>query len=462
MPEGKHTIAVTTRILVLCAASALLGLALFRLRPGVPITISWNSGSQVIDGFGASATGYTGKFSSVQADRYFSDSVGLGLSLLRIHAIAETHSADCDCVANNSPATCIPGSRSQIVEGDLQVAQLAVARGAKLIAAPWSPPAAMKTSGKYCSGGEMVASSANFRNYAASLADFVALLNARGLSLFALSVQNEPDIVNSEYDTCLWKSKQIHDFLPYLASSLQSAGYGDVKIGIPEESGWKFDLMKSVTDDPAVSAHVGLLLGHAYGSGSPPDIPSFGHRHVWQTEVSNSGKFDGGMGDAIGWAKSVHEFMTAGANAWLYWNLDCGPEYFNHDNNMCLTDRKSNLAKRAFVLGNYAKFVRPGWNRIAVENSGSLLVTAYKGANGRFAIVAINANASFSETQTFVLDGFPSSSWKITPWLTSSNASLAPQPVVAIDPGAAKASGTTSISYTIPALSVVTFYGTPD
>jgi len=191
------------------AALALVGLAVFYLRFQVPITIRWNSPQQTIDGFGASATGYTGKFTPAQAEAYFDDSAGLGLSLLRLHAIAETNPAECDCVANNSPAHCVRGGRSQIVDGDLQVAQLAAARGVRLFAVPWSPPAAMKTSGKYCSGGEMIATPANFQSYAAELADFAALLGSRGLSLFAMSIQNEPDIVSPEYDTCLWSAGQI-------------------------------------------------------------------------------------------------------------------------------------------------------------------------------------------------------------------------------------------------------------
>jgi len=453
MARVKHTI---HGIVGLSAAFVLVGSALYFLRFQASITIRWDSTRQTIDGFGASATGYTGRFSPTQADKYFSESAELGLSLLRIHAIADTLHPDCECVANNTPASCVLGSRSQIVDGDLQVAQLAVARGARLIAAPWSPPAAMKTSGKYCSGGEMIASRGNLRKYAADLTDFVSVLNAHGLPLFALSVQNEPDIVNSDYDTCLWKSREIHDFLPYLAAALKSSGYGSVKIGIPEESTWKFDLAKAATDDSSVSAHVGILLGHAYGGGSSPLIPSIGDLHVWQTEVGNPGKFDGGMGDAIAWAESIHDFMTAGANAWLYWNLDCAPAYFNHDNNMCLTDRNSVLAKRAFVLAHYARFVRPGWNRVAVENSGPLLVSAYKGPGGRFAIVVINESASTSRAQTFVLEGLPSPGWKITPWLTTSEVSLAPQPDVPMTPGA------TAVSYEVPARSVVTLYGTHD
>lgn len=76
------------------------------------------------------------------------------------------------------------------------------------------------------------------------------------------------------------------------------------------------------------------------------------------------------MTDAITWAQYIHNYMTVGVNAWMYWMLDCVPKYFNQSNNMCLTDQKSNFAKRAYVFGQYAKFIRPGWRRVGVRNRG--------------------------------------------------------------------------------------------
>jgi O-glycosyl hydrolase len=84
---------------------------------------------QTIDGFGASATGCTANSTAAQADTYFSPTTGLGLSLLRIRVIAGTEDADCGCVANNKLCRCETGTRSQIVSGDLQVEELAAARG---------------------------------------------------------------------------------------------------------------------------------------------------------------------------------------------------------------------------------------------------------------------------------------------------------------------------------------------
>jgi glucuronoarabinoxylan endo-1,4-beta-xylanase len=440
----------------IAVGALLLVIALFtRVFQNRQVVINWNATRQTIDGFGASATGYTGTMTSAQADEFFSAERGLGLSLLRIKVIAGKADGDCYCVSNSAPYHCVIGSDSQILTGDLRVVQLAEARGVKLIATPWSPPAEMKSSGKFCDKGAMIGTPSNYATYASEISSFPELLAANNVSLDAISVQNEPDIENS-YDTCTWTPQQIHDFIPYLSSALRSSRFAGVKIAAPEESGWTFEKMKAAMDDRNVAADIGLILGHAYGVQNPASIPEGNGRHVWQSEVSGEGKYDGNMADAIRWAGNINNYMNIGANAWMYWNLDCGTTQFNHDNNMCLTDQRQNFAKRAYALGQYAKFVRPGWQRVDVTNRGSLLVSAYKGPSRKFAIVVINHSRLTAWYQSFALNGITSQRARVTPWLTSAAVSLAPQAPVSVG------SNGTALMYSIPAKSIVTFEGQAD
>jgi O-glycosyl hydrolase len=420
------------------------------------ITIEWNSPRQVIDGFGASVTGYNEAFTSARADEFFSAQTGLGLSLLRIRVIPDTIDEDCGCVSNSTPYYCVVGPKVQIVSGDLDIAKLAAERGVTLFAAAWSPPGAMKSSGRYCSKGAMKGTPANYADYAAALATFPDLLKKNGISLFAMSLQNEPNIEDAAYDTCSWSAEQIHDFVPYLWNTLHASGFGSIRLAIPEESGWKFDLLDRSMEDPAVASKIGLVMGHAYGRERPADIPPTNGLPIWQTEVSNTYRYDGSMRDGIVWARYLHNYMSAGTNAWMYWSLDCGFRYYNHDTNECLTDQHGNFAKRAFVLGQYAKFVRPGWHRVDVRNDGKLLVTAYRGPEREFAIVVVNDRRLPVHKQTFVLNGIVSQRSQVTPWLTSASDSLSARPPVSL------ISSGTVFSYSIPARSVVTFRGQAD
>jgi glucuronoarabinoxylan endo-1,4-beta-xylanase len=422
-----------------------------QIRPVDPIVVNWNSPHQIIDGFGASATGYVESLSQQQAEQFFSPEKGLGLSLLRIRPIADTLDEDCGCVANAEPYKCVQNPASQIVAGDLQVAKLASSYGVKLIATPWSPPAAMKSSGKYCGGGKFIDTAENRSRYAGQLMDFVSLLRSHKLSIEALSIQNEPDVENN-YDTCRWTDRQIHDFIPVLNKALSDSGNSNVKIAAPEQSIWSFDLMSASMKDPAIAPMIGIVYAHAYESENPSGLPAVGNRHVWQTEASSPKRYDGGMTDALAWARSIHNYMTIGVNAWMYWSLDCGKKHFHQDTNMCLSGADEKLAKRAYVLGQFAKFVRPGWQRVGVLNKGSLLVTAFKSPLGRLAIVVINPGDSPARQQSFVVNGVSQDRFKIVPWITSDSQSLEAQAPIPLE------EGHSAFTATVPGHSVVTFY----
>jgi len=454
--DGNSRLSFRTRLLLFLVLFLVAVLWCAFRSFGTPVTVNWNVTHQTIDGFGASATGYVSGLSPRQIDQFFDPDRGLGLSLLRIHVIADIKDADCDCVANSAPARCARGSDSQIVSGDLEVAQSASSRGVRLIAAPWSPPAEMKSSGKFCSDGLMNGGTENYARYAGQLVDFLSFLKQKGISIDAISVQNEPDEQNSSYDTAKWTGKQIHDFVPILSQAMSKANLEEVKIAAPEQEAWKFDLMDDSMSDPDVVDKIGIVFGHAYTSENPSGLPSVGTRHIWQTEVSDFTTFDGSIADGLRWGSSIHNYMLAGVNAWMYWNIDCATAKFNHGNNMCLTDSDENLAKRAYVLGQFAKFVRPGWQRIDVTYNGPLLVTAFKGPKGDFAIVAINKGRLPIFNQSFRIDGTTSRHSEVLPWVTTSSQSLAAQQPLEPD------SNGSAFTYTIPGRSVVTFQGKGD
>src|SRR5262245_27103105 len=147
------------------------------------------------------------------------------------------------------------------------------------------------------------------------------------------------------------------------------------------------------------------------------------------------------------WAKRLHAFLTvAQLNAWHYWWLSS-----SGTNNEGLASSTDVLAKRAYVVGQYSRFVRPDYYRIGVvTNSGTALVSAFKDpVSLKFAIVAVNASTNFV-TQSFNLNNSPGVD-SVTPWITSSSLSLASQSAVSI--------AGTAFSYDLPALSIVTFVG---
>jgi glucuronoarabinoxylan endo-1,4-beta-xylanase len=391
---------------------------------GQPANINWTELHQEIDGFGASSASGMPELNALtdaRADMFFDPVKGIGLSLLRTQ------------IQPN-------GSSLEIV-----TAQKAAARGAKVWATPWSPPADYKTNGTLEKGGFLITS--DYPRWASVLAGYVKLMQTKGIPIYALSMQNEPDI-SQTYGSCLYSAQNIHDFVPHLYSALQSTGVGDTKIMIAEQYHWAFDLTEVAMADPSVARHVGIIAAHGYGN-ERILAHSSGDAHLWETEDSGAPtnrRFDGSIRDGLKWASKIHEFLTvANVNAWHWWTL-----MTDEDDNGGLTDIHGSPAKRMFILGNWSKFVRPGWHRIGVTASGSVQISAFKDPKNRsFAIVALNTNR-YPKAQTFSLQGFSTGS--IIPWVTSASSSLAPQFPVFVN-------GST-FTYRLSASSVTTFTGT--
>jgi glucuronoarabinoxylan endo-1,4-beta-xylanase len=284
---------------------------------------------------------------------------------------------------------------------------------------------------------------ANYQGYAARLANYVATLkNTYGISLYAVSVQNEPDF-STTYESCLWTAQQIHDFVPYLSTALSNNNVASTRIMIAEDMNWKWDLAATTMNDTVTSNLVGVLAAHNYGSSAAP-VTQFGTpcpKTLWETEHYFGN--DDSIANGVTVAQEIHSFMTvANANAYHYW-------WLTGSGTGSIADNTANPAKRLFTMGNYSRFVRPGYYRIGVTNNAFTSISAYKDTNsGRFAIVAINP-ALTTVTQVFNLASFTATS--VTPWITSSNLSLASQSAIAV--------ANSSFSYALPAMSVVTFVG---
>ncbi|HTV40076.1 MAG TPA: hypothetical protein VMF08_05855 [Candidatus Sulfotelmatobacter sp.] len=426
--------------------------------------VDWNAVGQRIDGFGASSA-WQGTWNQSEANLFFSTNNnllytnslgtvstnnGIGLSLLRNHI----------AYANSTSATATP---TTVETGIMKMAQTL---GARVWSTPWTPAAGFKStndiydSGEATNGGidggSFLGSGNNITNvnYASQLANYVASMkNTYGVNLYAISIQNEPDADVTSYEACQWSAAQIHDFVTNLYSALNAKGVGSTKIVLPEDENWRTNLLVAAMSDPAVGPDVGIVACHNY-DGSPPDniptpLPTYTNPNaaMWETEVSLLSGNDDSITNALYWAVRIHYFMTvAQANAWHYWWLMAG----NSTGNQSLTDTSASPTKRMFALGQFSRFVRPNFYRIGATNFGGALVSAYKdSASPGFAIVAINPDTT-NIVQTFTLENVSETS-VVTPWMTTSNLSLAPQSPIAIT--------NSSFTYTLPAMSVVTFAG---
>jgi glucuronoarabinoxylan endo-1,4-beta-xylanase len=334
--------------------------------------------------------------------------------------------------------------------------QMAQARGAKVWSAPWTPASGFKSSG-VADGGNYLGSGANPTNlaYARQLANYVASMkNTYSINLYAISIQNEPDGNHPDpggYESCVWTPQQIHDFTTNLYNALVASNVASTKIMLPESQNWQDpqNLAATAMNDSNVAADVGIVADHNYdGATGPATLTknSYG-KALWETEVSILSGSDSSITNGVYYGQRIYLFLTvAQVNAYHYWWLISG----NSTGNQGLLDNYASITKRFFVFGQYSRFVRPGYYRIGASNTGNALISAYNDTNsGNFAIVAVNTNTSTAINQTFNLTNFTAGS--VTPWLTTSNLSLVGTNAVTVS--------NSSFTYTLPALSVVTFVG---
>ena len=413
-------------------------------------TVDWNDVHQRIDGFGASSAFSGRTWASYTANIFFSTSNnviwfdksgnaytnnGLGLSLLRNQI---------------QPGGYVDAS-------ELSLMELVQPLGVRIWSTPWSPQASY-TSNNTTIGSWFAA--ADSKAYAAQLANYVVSNQiVNGITIYAVSIQNEPD-ANVSYVSCHWTPQEIHDFATNLYNAFQASNVVSTKVMLPEDESWQTNLYITTMSDSNAATDVGIIADHNYvadnvhGDQNPPAaLPSFG-KPLWETEVStlSSGTvtnyFDPSITNAMYWATRIHLFMTvAQASAWHYWYLITGTTPSDNEGLMGTGDIPS---KRMFAVGQFSRFVRPNYYRIgATNNNPGIMISAYKDSvSPNFAIVAINTNVT-DISETFNLTNFNTTS--VTPWMTTSNLSLASQAPVTV-------SGDT-FAYTLPAMSVVTFAG---
>ena len=400
-------------------------------------TVNWIDVHQTMDGFGGQTWVYADSLTDAHADLFFSPSAGIGLAYVR--------------TANTSDGS-IP---------DLITLQKAVVRGALVELSLQSPPASLKNSGTFNDGstssnGTCFTSSqslaASFSSYATYIVNYINTLQGspNNIPIAVLDVQNEPNISSSSLGACLWGSGSNFDTFvgTYLGPALAAANLHP-KVMLGSASNWfSSDFTTTCLNDANCAKYVSIAAGHGYGYPFTPSAYSLGTsngRHLWMSETGSQGAQDFSMSDALTLAKNIHDFLTmANVSGYEYWELAYQAGF-----NFGLTDNNFNPAKRFYAEGNWSKFVRPGWVRIdatATPVSGAF-VSAYKDPiSGKFAIVAVNQNAS-DQPLDFTLNGFPAAS--VTPWVTSASLDLAQKPSISAGGG--------SFSSTLLASSVTTF-----
>jgi glucuronoarabinoxylan endo-1,4-beta-xylanase len=395
------------------------------------VTINESSLQQQITGFGVSSA-WAGSYANASDPQYlWSTTTGAGLSLLRIRY------------------------------GDgLAIAQAAVKAGVTVWLTPWGTgsngsPGGSDTTSETANGCKSaVPVLTNPQDWAKTLAAWVQNAKSQGVPLYAVSAENEPDSCGINQTTS-YSSTQLATWIAsYLGPAMAPLG---VKVMAPETqnacgfSGYFSAIQSNTTAWNAV----GIFASHEYGCGTLPSEPSIAaaNKEYWETEVDTGAASGDSPGDGIASAlltvTTMHNDLTkANLNAWHYWWLYCS------NNSGCLYDTGTKVwTKRLWAMGNFSRFVRPGWKRVGTSGTApsGVLVSAYiNPVNNALSIVAINNNTSSKDVSFYVSGAAPCS---LTPYETSASKSLGQGSPVTVSQS--------RVTVTLSAQSVTTFVGMP-
>jgi len=314
-----------------------------------------------------------------------------------------------------------------------------------------------------------------YNDYADLLADYVKNFEANiGHPLSILSIQNEPNY-KVAYESAYWNGTDLRDFLKIAEQRFPKKGimFGNGGIGImmPEFENFGinyYSMIKPSIDEPAVEKIISHIALHQYngaydssylaGSKAFPEIIATGKR-FWQTEVSGSGPNlpkGKGIENALYYARMIHFDMTlTEMNGFLYWWL-----WTNNQNDesfpgslIMVEDREDVIpALRLYAMGQYSRFIRPGWNRIDCVTAPANLIFSSAYRNPKTKEIAIVIISERSSEVTIPIDMPDAQFNQLDIWRTSSSEKLK-------NVGKQRVSGGKA-SIKIPPKSITTLYGT--
>ncbi|MBP1650350.1 MAG: xylan degradation enzyme [Bacteroidetes bacterium] len=335
-------------------------------------TIDANTFQQTIQGFGGmSVPIWIGDLTADQRTKAFSTSSGIGMSILRVM---------------------VPANSSQFAAEKATI-DAAKGFGAKVIATVWNAPSSMMD-GAYLK--------------ASSWSDFAAHLRAYTQAVggvYALSPWNEPNYLESE-----WMHASATEVANFVAA------YGDncgAPIMAPEPFNMDQTFINTYLSNATAKSKTLFVSGHIYGK-TPYNLGNIG-KSVWMTEhYTNSSISGNDWSNAMNAAKEIHDCMTAGWAAYVWWYIRrfYGP-----------IDENSAITKVGYVMAHFARYVRPGYSKIAcaANPSTGIYTTAYRNGS-KIVIVAINTNAAVTY-QPFTISGVTVSSF--SRYVTTSSSNLA-------------------------------------
>lgn len=363
---------------------------------------------QTMDGFGYSLTGGSAyllhqKLTPDQRalllkELFGNDSISIGISYLRISVGAsdlDDHVFSyCEAADPSLEKFSLAEDQKNLIPILKEILQ--IQPGIKTMASPWSPPSWMKTNGLPKAGS---LKKEHYGTYAKYLVKYVQGMAAEGITIDALTIQNEPENPNNTPSLVMTAEEQA-DFIknhlgPAFAQNQiatkivvfdHNCDHPEYPIAILNDA----DARKFV-DGSAFHMYLGEIAAMSKVRDTHPD------KNIYFTEQWTSGEGDFG-GDLLWHVKNL---IIGAPRNWsrtvLEWNLAADPQFNPHTDDggctLCLgaltigDEVKRNVSY--YIIAHASKFVRPGATRI-YSTDDILPSVAFVNPDGKKVLIALN------------------------------------------------------------------------
>lgn len=261
----------------------------------------------------------------------------------------------------------------------------------RVVGAPWSGPAAMKTSGSI-RGGALAEDAVE--EYADFLVDKVRWFADRGVRLWATSLGNEPGH-SSDYPTMTITDEQQVELADRVGPQL-----GRTRLWAVDHNWVDRDRVAAVTSGSA--AYDGAAY-HCY-AGEPAQMAEVPDRPRLVTECT--GTTDGAPGTFAWDARHlVADAVAAGSSGLLMWNLALDPAHGPLDTGsrwgckLCrgvITVTPTGFVREPefFTLAHLSRAAGPGARVVAVDAPPTLSVAAFRNPDGTLGVFGHNRSGA--------------------------------------------------------------------
>jgi len=370
---------------------------------------------QTVDGFGYTLTGGSAyhinrlsvaQKSSLLQELFGSSETSIAISYLRVSIGASDLNAEVfsydDMPTGQTDITLANFNLSKDTVDVIPLLKeiLLINPSIKIMGSPWSAPVWMKDNGSSV-GGSLQPQ--YYSVYAQYFVKYVQAMRAKGITIDAITPQNEPQHGGNNPSMVMSATQQADFIKNHLGPAFQAAGI-TTKIIIWDHNCDNPNYPITILNDPAAKQYVNGSAFHLYNG----DISALSTVHaahpdkdLYFTEqwTAGSGSFNGDLkwhlknviiGSMRNWSKVA-----------LEWNLANDGSYGPHTPGGCteckgaLTlDGAINRNVSYYIVGHASKFIPPGSVRIESNNAATIFNAAFKTPNGKKVLIVINDGAA--------------------------------------------------------------------